>query len=139
MPGNIINTIMATVKQLFSDQIIDNRLNPVHVAIASKGHQFQSRVLHIPDRFGLFSPGPPRLQAAEGFQVVFMSCILGFVSLPAVVAVLLARLKGRPVLLLALGLAAMIFSTAIFFWVGVCSDRRRSPDYDWGEWKLRTE
>ncbi|KAK3365431.1 hypothetical protein B0H63DRAFT_363157, partial [Podospora didyma] len=52
-------------------------LNPVRLAIAIRGYWIQSRVSHIPDRFGVFLSGPPRRKVSEGnlvnFTMTFMA------------------------------------------------------------------
>lgn len=73
------NGIVEAIKGLFSPQIAtDSRLNPHHLALATRGYRIQSRVLHVPDRYGIFSPGPPRLQVHEGstFFVMILMLVL---------------------------------------------------------------
>ncbi|KAK1980290.1 hypothetical protein LZ30DRAFT_595071 [Colletotrichum cereale] len=50
-----------TFKQALGPQIIDNRLNPVQLAIGGRDYQIQTGILHIPERYGYFSSDPPRL------------------------------------------------------------------------------
>ncbi|RYP65286.1 hypothetical protein DL770_009032 [Monosporascus sp. CRB-9-2] len=65
MPLSLTSGILKAVKALLSPQIIDNRLNPYYLAVATRAYWIQSHILRIPDRFGFFSPGPPRLQVLE--------------------------------------------------------------------------
>ncbi|KAI1158458.1 hypothetical protein F5B18DRAFT_641046 [Nemania serpens] len=58
---------------IWSDQVVDNQLNPVHLALGVRGYQIPSEVLRIPERWSIFSPGPPRLQVYEGQALFFAS------------------------------------------------------------------
>ena len=51
---------------VWSDQVVNGQLNPVLLDLANRGYYIQSEVLHISERYGVFSPGPPRLQVYEG-------------------------------------------------------------------------
>ncbi|KAI0508778.1 hypothetical protein F5B22DRAFT_649673 [Xylaria bambusicola] len=51
---------------VWGDQVVNGQLNPVLLDIANRGYYIQSEVLHISERYGIFSPGPPRLQVYEG-------------------------------------------------------------------------
>lgn len=140
MLHNLIPNILTIAKGVFAGEIVDNRLNPVHLAIATTGFRIQSHTLHIPPRIGFFSPGPPRLQvheAASFFVLVFGFCF-GIVSGGFVVFVI--RLCGLPNSLKAGAvMLSMIIAQAVVIWVMVCCDRRRVPGYDWGDWKLRKD
>lgn len=68
-----------TLKQfLEKDLAADGSLNPVRLRWARRAYHFQSRVLHIPDRFAFVSPGPPRLQVFEvgalAVVVLYLGC-----------------------------------------------------------------
>lgn len=110
--------------------------------MASRCYKIQSQTLHIPDRFGFFSLGPPRLQAHEagafGFVIILglgLSIVLGSFILLWVKLVM-----GRPVFMLAVALLVFNVFTVAFCWTVQCFDPRRAPDYDWGHnWKLRKE
>lgn len=140
MLHNLISNILTIAKGVFAGEIVDNRLNPVHLAIATTGFRIQSRTLHIPHRIGFFSPGPPRLQvheAASFFVLMFGSCFAivsgGFIIFLIRLCGLPNSLKGGAVML------SMIIAQAVVIWVIVCCDRRRVPGYDWGDWKLRKD
>ena len=139
MPHNLISNILTVVKGVFAGEIIDNRLNPIHLAIAITGFRIQC-TLHIPHRIGFFSSGPPRLQvheAASFIVLMFGSCFAivsgGFVIFLIRLCGLPNSLKGGAVML------SMIIAQAVVTWVIVCCDRRRVPGYDWGDWKLRKD
>ncbi|KAK1971052.1 hypothetical protein LY78DRAFT_689298 [Colletotrichum sublineola] len=73
---------------LFAPQVVNNQLNPVHLAIGIRCYQIQTEILGIPEQYGLFSSGPPRLQVLQGstipflyFTVVFQTVVLDEPSL----------------------------------------------------------
>jgi hypothetical protein len=72
-----VTEILSTVRLALRSDVIDHSLNPVRLAIARRGYLIQSDILHIPDRFGYFSPGPPRLQAFEGGMFAGMALCQG--------------------------------------------------------------
>lgn len=66
MVGKLISNILAISQGDWAGQIVNNPLNPLNLTIATTEYRIQSRTLQIPDRFGFFSPGPPRLQVHDG-------------------------------------------------------------------------
>ena len=72
MSGKFIGNILTILKEAFAGEIVNNQLNSLRLAIATTGYRIQSCTLQIPDRFGFFSPGPPRLQVFEGLSFIFM-------------------------------------------------------------------
>ncbi len=140
MLHNLITNILPIAKGVFAGEIVDNRLNPVHVAIATTGFRIQSGTLHIPHRIGFFSSGPPRLQVHEAASFIFLmfgSCVAivwgGFV-------IFTIRLCGLPNSLKAGALMlSMVIAQAVVIWIIVCCDRRRVPGYEWEDWKLRKD
>ncbi|KAF5585213.1 hypothetical protein FPANT_7603 [Fusarium pseudoanthophilum] len=40
-------------------------LDPWKLRMANRGYYIQSKILHVPDRFGFFSAGPPWLQVMD--------------------------------------------------------------------------
>jgi hypothetical protein len=135
-----ISTFLPTFKQAFGPQIINNRsLNPVQAAIGIRGYHIQSKVLHIPDRFGFFSPGPLRLQVREGALFVRAICFgqVLFTGL-TVLAMLFLKKLGQPwnkVLLYVEAMVVLLLLMHIGFWVldMVCHDGCQAPDYEWEE------
>ena len=140
MFGRLFNNVLAILQEVFAGQIVNNQLNPRHLAVATTGYRIQSQTLQIPDRFGLFSPGPPRLQVHEGLSFIIM---VGWICLTLVsnaLSVFLSRRYGLP----ACQKFGAIFSVttvpgAALFWVIVIHDRRRAPGYEWEDWKLRKD
>ncbi|KDN66254.1 hypothetical protein CSUB01_06769 [Colletotrichum sublineola] len=57
---------------LFAPQVVNNQLNPVHLAIGIRCYQIQTEILGIPEQYGLFSSGPPRLQVLQGSTIPFL-------------------------------------------------------------------
>ena len=140
MLHNLISNILTIAKGVFAGEIVDSRLNPVHLAIATTGFRIQSRTLHIHHRFGFFSPGPPRLQVYEATSfivLVFGSC---FEIVSGGFVVFVIRLCGLPNSLKAGAvMLSMIIAQAVIVWILVCCDRHRVPGYDWEDWKLRKD
>ncbi|KAI0543200.1 hypothetical protein GGR58DRAFT_519331 [Xylaria digitata] len=64
----------------WSGQVVNNQLNPIYLALGIRGCQIQSEVLHIPKRWGIFSPGPPRLQVYEGQTFVSVCGLIVFMA-----------------------------------------------------------
>lgn len=140
MLHNFISNILAITKKVFAGEIVSNRLNPIHLAIATTGYRIQSRTLYIPDRIGFFSSGPPRLQVHEAAVFIFLiigSC-LSIVSGGFIVFFVKLYELPNP-LKLGAAMLSVIAMQIIIVWVSVCCDRRRVPGYDWGDWKLRND
>ena len=74
MPHDLVHNAVRAIKGFLKPQVVDGRLNPVRLAVATRGYWIQSHVLHIPDRFGWFSPGPPRLQVHQATSLAFLAC-----------------------------------------------------------------
>lgn len=49
MLQTLISKIITITKGVFADKIVDGRLNPVLLEIATTGYRIQSQWLHIPD------------------------------------------------------------------------------------------
>jgi len=140
MLHNLISNILIVTKGSFPGEIVDNRLNPVHLAIATTGFRVQSGQLHIPHRIGFFSPGNPRLQVHEAASLIFLMFTSCFAIVSGGFVIFVIRLYGLPNSLKAGAvMLSMIIAQAIAIWVIVCCDRRRVPGYDWGDWKLRKD
>ena len=140
MFGKFISNSLAIYKEAFAGEIVNNQLNPLHLAIATTGYRIQSCTLQIPDRLGLFSPGPPRLQAHEGFCfiiVVFWYCVVIFNG-----ALMIFSSRGHGLLtcqkLGAIYLISMVPGT-LMIWIMAVNDPRRAPGYEWNDWKLRKD
>lgn len=141
---SLLSNTRAVLKAFLAGEIIDNNLNPVHLSVAAAGYRIQSQSLHIPDRIGFFSPGPPRLQvrqAAAFMFPVFGTCVSVYFS---GVLILFLKLCGIPISQ-RLGVAFLLMTVAspvfyaVLMWVMVCTDPRRAPGYEWEDWKLRKD
>lgn len=133
--------MLTAVKNVFGGQVDSNgSINPALLAIAIRGHWVQSQIFHIPDRWGFFPPGPPRLQVYEGQAFVGIVVAHSFTNMLGPIAVYLVIRNNRPVTCLVAALVALELSMLAFLWMVSMSDRRRAPDFDWDDLKkLRKE
>ncbi|KAG4432041.1 hypothetical protein IFR05_012480 [Cadophora sp. M221] len=61
---SLLSNMLHTLQEIFKPQVsASNTLNPTLLAIGQRGYEMQSKYLMIPDQYGLFTSGPPRLQA----------------------------------------------------------------------------
>jgi hypothetical protein len=142
MPRNPTNSILKAIKAFVGPQITkDNGLNPVHLEIATLGYRIQSHMLHIPDRFGFFSSGPPRLQVYKGalFASLIVMLVYSIFWGALIVFLSLFRVDPPPIWRLVVAMVALMVGTLAVCWVMACFDKYRAPDYDGGDWKLRKE
>jgi hypothetical protein len=128
---------IASTGFVYRPATINGALNPVHLAVAATGYQVQSEILGILHSLSFFSPGPPPLQAEQGA----MLCHLAIVACGDILFIVALRLLfyygGVPVRdgsFEALGGISMSF--LVFDLLIARYAIPRSPDYDWGEWKL---
>ena len=140
MLGKLISNFLALYREAFAGQVVNNQLNPLHLAIATTGYRIQSCTLQIPDWLGLFSPGPPRLQAHQGsgfIIVAFWYCMVIF-NVPLMT--FLSRGYGLPTCQ-KLGAFYLIFLIpgTLMIWIAAVNDPRRAPGYEWDDWKLRKD
>ena len=126
------------------------QLNPKRLALATRGHWIQSRILHISDRWGFFSPGPPLLQIQEASIFIFLMIFLGETVFHSVLAVFVASLyddddwgPGRPAPCVRglVALCAFILAFVVGVWLHMClGEKRRGSSWAWvEEGKLHTE
>lgn len=131
--------MLAAVRGVLRREVIDGRPNPAHIALARRGYWIQSQRLHIPDRFGFFSPStgcPPRLQAHQGATFTFLAAsTVGIIIYGGLTLMVVGR-AGRPVLRLAAFMAAFQVGMLGLAWAVVCYERHRTPS---DNWKLRRE
>lgn len=95
--SNLIRNIHLYIKDLLGPSVIDARLNQPRLALATHCYWFQSRILRIPDRFGFFAPGPPRLQVEESSNFIFLLLFLiqiGFYGLICIFVFIFSITKG---------------------------------------------
>jgi hypothetical protein len=140
MLHNLFSNIIAIIEGVFAGEIINNRLNPLRLAIATTGYRIQSRTLYIPDRIGFFSSGPPRLQVHEATCFIVLVMASCFTIVSGGFLVFLLRLWAMPNLLkLSAAILSWTVAQAVIMWITACYDRRRTPGYDWKDWKLRKD
>lgn len=135
------------ISELLKPQVIaSNTLNPKLLALGKRGYQFQQQVLRIPDRYGFFSPSPPRLQVYQAFLFTALYVMVICTSLMAVPTLFLAsslpvrdereRIQiWQPAALM----VAIVVGAIAFIWTGACLHRNRAPDYVWKDWKNRAD
>lgn len=81
-PGQIIDLLTRNPIPI----VVDDEISPILETIARRGYWVLSRVLRIPDRFGLLSSGPPLLQA---FQAQKLYSLATEAVLPVIVTFML--------------------------------------------------
>ena len=142
MPRNLNSSILNVIEVSFSPEVTaSNTLNPVHLALATRGYWIQSHILYIPDRYGFFSPGPPRLQVYQGFLSVALLIMTVLTVFCGALVVFFLSLNAvhKPTWKIVVSIAAPLVGTLAMIWVMECFQKHRSPDYDWGDWKLRKD
>jgi hypothetical protein len=115
--------------------------SPVHVAIGRAGYRLQSRWLRIPDRYGFFTPAPPRAHEFQGRVVAnaFPSWFLFMTLMVVLDVVLLATLDvaaaGHNPFLLGGGFLAFL---SVPCWVQHCALAQRELHRAQGKPQLTT-
>ncbi|KAI0871545.1 hypothetical protein GGS24DRAFT_471207 [Hypoxylon argillaceum] len=122
---------------LWSGQVVNNQLNPIHLALGIRGYQIQSEVLHIPTRWGIFSPGPPRLQVYESHAFASTCLIVALIAtwtiLNDVIIYIYGRLDVETVVFCLCGvivIAALCFLALCFF------PPQHRQGYVWDDWEM---
>ncbi|KAI1369036.1 hypothetical protein F5Y08DRAFT_334875 [Xylaria arbuscula] len=122
----------------WNPEVVDHQLNPIHLAIGRRGYHVQSEVLHIPYRWGPFSPGPARLQVAEVHKI-FLFCILllPIIASCASINILVVVLNGWFDTELLILTSCIAVSWTVFMYyvhVGVVLADLRKPGFVWKDW-----
>jgi len=142
MPLNSNPSILDALAGALSSQVTASKtLNPVHLAIATRGYWIQSQILCIPNRYGFFSPGPPRLQVYQAFlSIALLVMIVLDIFLGALVVLLIAlKPNNKPIWKFVVVMVAYVGSVVAAIWVLECYSKHRAPDYEWDDWKLRKD
>lgn len=115
----------------------NGRPNPLYVAIATCGYKFQLTVLRIPDRFCAFSPGPPALQALQGFVFTMVTGLPSILSMPSFMssASYTDSTAGGGTKMALAGILAIGFAGV---WAFSVLDSRRRAEYDWQRRNVET-
>lgn len=120
----------------------DGNLNPTLLAIAQSCHRYQSEVLGIPDRWGFFTSGNPRLQVDEAAALVSCIFILGPMLLWTIILLAHAcysSLPGCTFIVFLSFLLSLNLGTVGAIWAVMILSKRRKKDYIWADWKERKE
>lgn len=111
--------------------VVDGEINPSLLTIARRGHWIQSRILRISDRFGLFSSGPPLLQAyqAQNFATIATEAVFPTISV-SITEWLGLGFDTRGWLPAFMAVVSLLFAISthvqeVFF------NPKRSPNYNW--------
>lgn len=113
--------------------VVDGKIHPGLLILARRAHWIQSRVLCIPNQFGLISSGPPLLQAHQAHKIasiISLDMIINFVASLLVHRVVLGtrwRVSAAlmHVALLNFWYMVLLYIEEVFF------NPMRAPDYDW--------
>ena len=98
MLRTLVSNIYAGIEDFLGPSVIDGRLNHVRLALATWCYWIHSRIFRIPDRFGFFSLGPPRLQVEESYIFVVVVFFTSQMVFYGEIAIFLVSLMGdRPV------------------------------------------
>ncbi|KAK4224396.1 hypothetical protein QBC38DRAFT_514982 [Podospora fimiseda] len=138
-----MSNIYANIKGFFAPSVVDGRLNPVSLALATRFYYIQSRIFRIHDRFGFFSP-IPRLQIDEVavlFVAVFFVLHVAFYGALIVFFLSLGDEDDKTAKMLDEALIWLLLSISplVVMWILMCFNTQRAPDYIWEDWKVRTE
>ncbi|KAF2439125.1 hypothetical protein P171DRAFT_448618 [Karstenula rhodostoma CBS 690.94] len=129
----------AAIALFNAGQILPNprRLNPLHLSIAQRAYVTQSQTFGLPDRWGMFSPGPPRLQVYEADRFVYAVLAWLFLATWALAFWIWYWWMGlRNPVSIALLCAGSMVGMVMFIWVTGCRrDGKRAPGYVWKDWE----
>lgn len=108
--------------------VVDGKITPILLVIAQRGYWVQSRVLHIPDKFGFFSSGPLLLQAHQANR---LAVIATDVVIPVVgVFIMEWVVDTRWWLPISMAATALLFTISVYV-AEVFYNPMRAPGYDW--------
>jgi hypothetical protein len=141
MLHNFISNILYIITGFFSPQVTaSNTLNPV-LALGTRGYWIQSHILSLPDRYGFFSPGSPRLQVYQAFLFIFLSIMIVSTSFAGafLVFAMSCQPDRKPIWQVVVYEAAIVFGVVAMIWAMECHSENRTPDYVWEDWKLRKD
>lgn len=121
--------ILALFKRTKIPIVGDGEINPSLLAISRRGYWIQSRVLCIPDRFGLFSSGPPLLQACQAHK---LASTINEAVIPVIGASMMELMILETGWWLPGFMAAICFLFIVSVYVGeVFFNPMRASDYNW--------
>ncbi|KAK1831155.1 hypothetical protein QBC39DRAFT_434342 [Podospora conica] len=145
--AGLLSGIYHCLRLMLGPGVIDGRLNPFHLALARSFYWIQSQIFHIPDRFGMFSPGPPRLQVFEGGLLVFELLFLAHMVSAGMWGMLFAHVNVTWTNSLHVDKVSKIICFMVLFPVVLCwplqvmllRQSQRAPGYIWEDWKEHVE
>jgi hypothetical protein len=131
---------LATLRLLYAGQVLSDppRLNPLYLSLGTNAYRIQSQTLGISDHFGMFSAGPPRLQAYEAGKFLLMGFVLLIPLFWASFTLAICwAARTKNFWWIALFLSALIVGTAACLWAACCQRTgHRAPGYVWKDWKV---
>lgn len=133
---SFIGTILAAIGAIFVPRNPNEPINPYSLAVSTSGYRVQSQVLHIPDRFGYFSPGPPSVQVKEGAFVTFLTIALSVANFMGAIIFFFLKVQGNPNanMMPVISMAATVI-VIVSIWLLACIKRHRGE----GNLKVRKE
>jgi hypothetical protein len=139
-PPAMFNNTIATLRLLHAGQVLSDppRLNPLFVPLGTNAYRIQSQTLGIPDHWGMFSAGPPRLQAYEaGTFLTMCFCLLYNLFLATFTLTICWLARTKNFWWIALSTYALVGGAAACLWMISCERTgRRAPGYVWEDWKV---
>jgi hypothetical protein len=105
-------------------------IDPWKIDLAARWYSLQSETLHIPDRFGFFSPGLPPLQAFEVERFTGLLICLSWIVLIGVVGLCCFPAARESAWWTIRVLVGFQFVIIAFYWVTICYGPFR--DDEWG-------
>ena len=124
-------------------QILSNppRLNPAYLSFANTAYRIQSQTLGIPDRFGIFSAGPPRLRVWEAEILLTFGVLLLLIGVYLLCMIFLFWMMGAKKLRMFASccIGAYVAQVVLFWMLNMQRTGRRAPDYVWEDWSLEEE
>ena len=140
MLHDLFRNVLTIPRAIYAGEMINERPNPFYVNLASTGYRLQSVTFRIPDQYGFFSAGPPRLQVYEASSCLLLIAIVCISALLFSFSLLLFRIAEKPC---SSGIIAIfVVSTIIevgMVWISLCHDPRRGNGHHWGQEKLRRD
>ncbi|KAH7328093.1 hypothetical protein B0I35DRAFT_416540 [Stachybotrys elegans] len=125
--GVVITAILRYIFALLISSITnDSPWARFFYAIGARCYEIQSQQLHIPDQYGVFSAGPPRLQSKQALAFACMVMVRVCILYPAAVLMLYMAYisKGINYRYVAAYLAADVAFIAISWAIAILSPNR---------------
>ena len=140
MLHDLFRNVLTIPRAIYAGEMINDRPNPFYVNLASTGYRLQSVTFRIPDQYGFFSAGPPRLQVDEASACLLLITIICISAIFSSSLLLLFRIAKKPCssCIIALFVVSTIIEAGTV-WISLCHDPRRGKGHDWGQEKLRRD